>query len=119
MTTFLRSQLAYFLAYVATGWLALQIAVPAGIAVPLFPPAGIALTALLIHGWRAIPGIFIAAAAVEILAAQQFGIGPAAPLIVTLIAFGSTATKASSASSASLPRWPACSAPPSPRQPFT
>ena len=91
MTTFLRSQLAYFLAYVATGWLALQIAVPAGIAVPLFPPAGIALTALLIHGWRAIPGIFIAAAAVEILAAQQFGIGPAAPLIVTLIAFGSTA----------------------------
>jgi PAS domain S-box-containing protein len=51
--------LALVLGYVLTGRLALLLAVPPGYATAIFPPAGIAMTAALIGGRNALPGIFI------------------------------------------------------------
>src|SRR5262245_46909939 len=47
------------LAYVGTGKLALLLAVPPGYASPIFPPAGIAVSATLIGGPIALPWIFL------------------------------------------------------------
>ena len=46
-------------AYFATGKLGLLLAVPPGYATAIWPPSGIALSALLLTGSRAWPGIFI------------------------------------------------------------
>jgi signal transduction histidine kinase/CheY-like chemotaxis protein/sensor domain CHASE-containing protein len=57
-----RPLLAYLLltlAYMATGKLALMLAVPPGYASPIFPPAGIAIAAVLISGWVTLPWIFL------------------------------------------------------------
>ena len=85
---------ALALAYAFTGWLALQVAVPPGYAAPLFPPAGIALSALLIFGARLWPGVFAGSLAVQVLALWQTGtygfswITLLAPLGATLQALG-------------------------------
>ena len=57
-----RLLLAYLssaLAYVATGKLALLLAVPPGYASPIFPPAGIAVAGVLIGGRATLPWIFL------------------------------------------------------------
>jgi signal transduction histidine kinase/CheY-like chemotaxis protein len=46
-------------AYTATGKLALMLAVPPGYASPIFPPAGIAVAAMLIGGAVTLPWIFL------------------------------------------------------------
>jgi len=51
--------LSVTLAYVATGKLALALAVPPGYASPIFPPAGIAVACVLIGGSATLPWIFI------------------------------------------------------------
>lgn len=43
----------------ASGKLALLLAVPAGYASPVFPPAGIAVTGMLIGGWVTLPSTFL------------------------------------------------------------
>ncbi|UUX96754.1 CHASE domain-containing protein [Aquabacterium sp. J223] len=55
------------LAYALVGWLAVQIALPPSYAAPLYPSSGIALACLLTWGWRALPGVFIGAVAVNLL----------------------------------------------------
>ncbi len=45
--------------YAITGKLALMLAIPPGYATAIFPPAGIALTALLLWGCRLWPGVFL------------------------------------------------------------
>ena len=45
--------------YAIVGRLALLLAIPPGYATAIFPPAGIAVAALLIWGYRLAPGVFI------------------------------------------------------------
>ena len=86
----LRANLLLALAYGLAGWLALQTAIPPGYVAPLFPPAGIALAALLIGGRRLLPGVFAGAIGVQLLAAQQSGLAYPGPLILLLPALGAT-----------------------------
>lgn len=72
----LRSILLLAVFYALAGYLALQTAVPPGYAAPLFPPAGIALAAVLIYGRRLLPGVFLGALVVQFLAARQSGLDP-------------------------------------------
>jgi hypothetical protein len=46
-------------AYAVSGALALLLAVPPGFASPIFPPAGIAVAAMLIGGPTSLPWIFL------------------------------------------------------------
>ena len=50
------------LAYWLAGRLALLLAIPPGYASPIYPGAGIALAAVLVYGWRALPGILVGSA---------------------------------------------------------
>lgn len=87
----LRGNLLLALTYALTGWLALQIAVPPGYAAPLFPPAGIALTAMLIGGLRLLPGVFVGALCVQLLAGMQSGLSGSQWPMLVLPALGATA----------------------------
>lgn len=91
MSGFLRGNLLLALIYALTGWLALMIAVPPGYAAPLFPPAGIALAAMLVYGHRSLPGIFLGSLAVQMLAAMQSGFGGTVWPMLLLSASGATA----------------------------
>ncbi len=57
----LRVALVTAVLYGAVGSLALLLAGPPGYAAPLFPPAGIALVAVLTYGRAALPGVFLGA----------------------------------------------------------
>jgi diguanylate cyclase (GGDEF)-like protein/PAS domain S-box-containing protein len=54
------------------GWLGMRMAVPPGHASPLWPPAGIALTALLIWGRQLWPGVLVGAIANQLLASSEY-----------------------------------------------
>ncbi len=70
--------------YLASGALALQLALPPGFVAPLFPPAGIALAAVLILGWRALPMMSVASILLLYLAYQRVGLAQVSiPLLVT------------------------------------
>ncbi len=86
----LRRDFLIALSYALTGWAALQIAVPPGYAAPLFPPAGIALAAMLAIGPRALPAIFVGAMGVQLLAAEQSGLVGFAWLATAAIALGAS-----------------------------
>jgi signal transduction histidine kinase/ActR/RegA family two-component response regulator len=47
------------IAYVISGKLGLLLAVPPGYASPIFPPAGVAMAAMLIWGWTTLPWVFL------------------------------------------------------------
>ena len=76
------------LAYWLTGLASLQLAVPPGYTAPAFPPAGIALSALLIFGLRCWPAVYVGSLLVQIHAAWPLlgtpGWNPLGPLIVPL-----------------------------------
>ncbi len=73
----LRVVLGTALAYLVAGQLALLLAMPPANASPLYPAAGIALAALLVHGRSAVPGVLLGALAVHVPWSAQFG--PLAP----------------------------------------
>lgn len=73
MFALLARHAALTLAYAVTGWIALQLAVPPGYAAPIFPSAGIALSALLIFGTRLWPAILVGSLIVQLLAVLQTG----------------------------------------------
>ena len=56
---FLLTPLGLAALYVLTGWPGLLLAVPPGYATPIFVPAGLALSAVLIVGVVCLPGIFL------------------------------------------------------------
>ena len=58
-TPLLVATLALCLVYAIVGYLALKLAIPPGYATAIFPPAGIALAALLIWGYRLWPAVFL------------------------------------------------------------
>ena len=47
--------------YAFSGRVALLLALPPSYASAVFPPAGIALAFVLVHGWRMLPGVFLGA----------------------------------------------------------
>ena len=69
-------------AYLLAAWIGLLLAIPPGYASPIWPPAGIALAALLALGTAALPGIFIGAAAANI------GVMGTAPVVALAIGAG-------------------------------
>ena len=62
------------LAYAGLGLLFIGLAVPPGYAIPIFPPAGIALAALLIYGVRLWPGVLLGAMLVQVAASLHVGV---------------------------------------------
>src|SRR6202049_261860 len=62
----LLAHLALTLAYTASGKLALLLAVPPGYASPIFPPAGIAVAAMLIGGPATLPWTFLGSLSLNI-----------------------------------------------------
>ena len=56
----------------AGGWLGMEMAIPPGYASPLWPPAGIALAALLQWGRQLWPGVWLGAMLSNFLAAIEF-----------------------------------------------
>ncbi|MBN8440194.1 MAG: EAL domain-containing protein [Thauera sp.] len=75
-------------AYWLTGLAALQLAVPPGYTAPAFPPAGIALSALVIFGLRVWPAVYVGATLVQLSAAWPLigvpGWNPLGPMLVPL-----------------------------------
>ncbi len=58
--------LALAMAYAITGRLALLLAIPPGYATAVFPPAGIAMAAVLIGRWNVLPWVFIGSFALNL-----------------------------------------------------
>jgi len=86
------------IAYAAVGWLALLLAIPPGLASPLYPSAGIALACVLVYGWRSLAGVALGAFAVNFAASLARG-GPslAGALVPAAIAVGATLQAAAGA----------------------
>lgn len=55
------TNLAFALLYFAAGRLGLLFSIPGGHPSPLWPPSGVALGAILLMGWRVIPGLWLGA----------------------------------------------------------
>src|SRR5437870_11766362 len=67
------AHLSLTLAYVATGKLALMLAVPPGYASPIFPPAGIAVAAMLIGGPATLPWTFLGSFLLNVWSGYSIG----------------------------------------------
>ena len=78
--------------YVASGKLALLLAVPPGYASPIFPPAGIAVAAMLIGGPLTLPWTFLGSFLLNMWTAYSVGHGSAVTWLAAavVIAAGST-----------------------------
>ena len=79
---YLLSVVILALAYAVAGWLSLNMAIPPGYAVPVFPAAGIAMAALHIYGRRLWPGVLLGSLAVQALAGAA--VGATSPLVSVL-----------------------------------
>lgn len=75
--------IALAVSYYSLARLGLLFAPADGLASPVWPPAGLALAATVLWGWRALPAVFVGAAAVEWSATQS-------PGLALLLALGST-----------------------------
>src|ERR1700760_2035696 len=73
-------------AYALTGKLALLLAVPPGYASPVFPPAGIAVAAMLISGWTSLPWTFLGSLLLNVWSGysprESEGVRAAAALVI-------------------------------------
>jgi hypothetical protein len=83
----LLAHLLLTLPYVATGKLALILAVPPGYASPIFPPAGIAVAGMLIGGSATLPWTFLGSFLLNVWIANSAGdrfdeIGIAAAIVI-------------------------------------
>ena len=82
------------LAYGGLGWLALTITAPLSYAAPLYPPAGLALAVAMVHGRRALPGVWLGAFAVNVWLGWQGGLPEPQRLIAPLLIGGGAALQA-------------------------
>jgi PAS domain S-box-containing protein len=83
--------LATWAVYLLVGLLALQLAIPPGYASPLYPSAGIALAAVLVYGWRAVPGVALGALCVNLtLSAERGNLDLTALALPACIGFGAS-----------------------------
>ena len=90
------------LGYAISGWLSIKLAVPPGYTTPAFPPAGIALSAMLIYGARVWPGILAGALVVNFLAHGAVGVSQAPVIGLIVPALGAVLQ---AAAGAWLARW--------------
>ena len=83
--------LGLVVAYVLTGRLGLTLAIPPGYATAIFPPAGIALSAMLVAGTPTLPATFLASFLLNVWVGYSLANGLAATGIATalVIAFAS------------------------------
>jgi signal transduction histidine kinase len=88
---FLPAALGLTAAYVLAGRLGLMLAVPPGYATAIFPPAGIAVSAMLIAGPAALPAVFIGSFLVNLWISYSLAGGLATAGLATalVIAFSS------------------------------
>ncbi len=90
--------LSTFIAYALAGGLALMLAGPPSYASPLYPAAGIALAAVLVHGRVALLGVMLGALAISSgLASVRGGTGLASLVLPVVIALGATLQAAAAA----------------------
>jgi integral membrane sensor domain MASE1 len=78
--------------YIATGKLALLLAVPPGYASPIFPPAGIAIAATLIGGPVTLPWTFLGSLLLNLWTASSVGHGSAVTWLTTATVIASAST---------------------------
>ena len=91
------------LGYVLLGRLALLLALPPGYAAPIYPGAGLALAAVLVHGRRALPGVALGGFLVNLPLSDPRALASLAALGVPLLSgLGATAQ---AAAGAALVRW--------------
>jgi PAS domain S-box-containing protein len=80
--------------YFATGWVGLKLAVPPGYATVIWPPSGIAIGMLIVHGSRLWPGVFLGSFLLNAWNSGAFGADASlySPLVLSAagIAAGST-----------------------------
>ncbi|WP_303786971.1 EAL domain-containing protein [Azovibrio restrictus] len=74
--------------YASLGFLFMGLAVPPGYAIPIFPPAGLALAILLIYGAHLWPGVLLGALVVQVVAGMQVGVLEFNPFIHLLAPLG-------------------------------
>ena len=87
-----RLSAAVALAYAVVGAAGLTLAIPPGYASPVFPAAGLALAAVLRFGGRALPGLVLGSALLNLSHAWYGGtLTPATAWVAMVIAGGSTA----------------------------
>src|SRR5215471_4949415 len=88
---FLLASVGLIAAYVMTGWLGLMLAIPPGYATPIFPPAGIAVSAMLVADRPTLPATFVASFLLNVWVGYSLTDGLAATVIATalVIAFAS------------------------------
>jgi len=74
-------------AYLATRLLSHALALPAGYATPVYPPAGVGFALTVVFGWRVLPGIAIGAALTHLpYGWMTTGTPPATAFTATLVA---------------------------------
>ncbi len=79
------------LAYALLGALGLALAIPPGYASPVFPAAGLAMAAVLRHGARILPGVWLGSLALNLgVALNQGNLSATAALVAAGIATGSS-----------------------------
>src|SRR5580692_11267459 len=75
--------------YMASGKLALLLAVPPGYASPIFPPAGIAIAAMLIGGPATLPWTFLGSFLLNVWTAYSGGHGSDEPWWIAAVVIAS------------------------------
>ncbi|MDX5362542.1 MAG: EAL domain-containing protein [Pseudazoarcus pumilus] len=78
-----RLQLGIAALYGLAGWLSLQILVPTGYVAPVYPPAGIALGAMLLYGYRVWPGVLVGALLTNAVATLYSGQDPGPTIVIS------------------------------------
>jgi signal transduction histidine kinase/CheY-like chemotaxis protein len=79
-------------AYAVSGKLALLLAVPPGFASPIFPPAGIAVAAMLIGGRTTLPWTFLGSFLLNVWVAYSIGQGSVAAGLAAALAIAAAST---------------------------
>ncbi len=79
-------------AYVVSGKAALLLAVPPGYASPIFPPAGIAVAAVLIAGRPVLPWIFLGSFLLNLWAASSVGHGSTGTCFAVAVIIGAVSS---------------------------
>jgi integral membrane sensor domain MASE1 len=88
----LAAYLLLTLGYVATGKLALLLAVAPGYASPIFPPAGIAVAAMLIGGRPTLPWTFLGSFLLNLWTSYSIGHGSAETWLAAAVAIAAPST---------------------------
>ena len=78
--------------YLIGGKLALLLAVPPGYASPIFPPAGIAIAAMLIGGPATVPWTFLGSFLLNVWTARSIGHGSAVTWLAAAVVIATAST---------------------------